>query len=324
MTVHGEREILPAVDRAEAPGILKRFTDGYNEAYRKLDPEAVDRVESGPLAEIGHADMRTQGALTPGGNPRYPSLVLDDARFTVPKQAGWPKFFVADTRSNRDRNRWLVVFLSDGPKDPWRAAYLSIVSPDRVPKFATDEDGYAEAVPVTAGRDTGLARDPAAVSRAYTDFLRTGEGGAFAPGPRTSGVREERDKLRRTPTFWTEFIDVPERAPDFPAPALRTEDGGALVFFTAHHRERRTMAKGLRPAVTDPRTRTLVTGELKTSVTYTRVSESAVRVPPAAGGKAAAGSEGKAGGKTAGKPAGDDGKIVFLNRIESVTAVKGE
>ncbi|UQI49233.1 hypothetical protein M1P56_05960 [Streptomyces sp. HU2014] len=313
------------MDKAEAPKILERFTDGYNEAYRKLDPKAIDRVESGPLAEIGHADMRTQGALTPGGNPRYPSLVLDDARFTVPKQAGWPKFFLADTRSNRDRNRWLVVFLREGPKDPWRAGYLSIVGPGRVPAFATDEDGYAEAVPVAKGKDTGLAEDPEAVSGAYTDYLRTGGGGAFAPGPRTSGLREEREKLRRTPTFWTEFIDVPERAPDFPSPALRTEDGGALVFFTAHHRERRTMAKGLRPAVTDPRTRTLVTGELKTSVTYTRVSESAVRVPPAATG-------GKAGAKAGGKPAGgasksdaaNDGKIVFLNRIESVTAVKGE
>ncbi|PAU44814.1 hypothetical protein CK936_32860 [Streptomyces albireticuli] len=329
MTVHGEREILPAVDKAEAPEILKRFTDGYNEAYRELDPKVIDRVESGPLAEIGHADMRTQGALTPGGNPRYPSLVLDDARFTVPKQAGWPKFFLADTRSNRDRNRWLVVFLREGPKDPWRAGYLSIVGPDRVPEFATDGDGYAEAVPVAEGRDTGLAKDPGTVSRAYTDFLRTGEGGAFAPGPRTSGVREERDKLRRTPTFWTEFIDVPERAPDFPTPALRTEDGGALVFFTAHHRERRTMAKGLRPAVTDPRTRTLVTGELKTSVTYTRVSESAVRVPPAPGGgttgaKSGGKPDGKAGGGASKNDPKNDGKIVFLNRIESVTAVKGD
>ncbi|MFD0384122.1 hypothetical protein ACFQ2B_23015 [Streptomyces stramineus] len=84
VTVHGEREILPAVDRAEAPKILKRFTDGYNEAYRKLDPNVISRVEAGPLAEIGHADMRTQNAITPGGNPKYPPLVLDDARFTVP------------------------------------------------------------------------------------------------------------------------------------------------------------------------------------------------------------------------------------------------
>jgi len=62
------------------------------------------------------------------------------------------------------------------------------------------------------------------------------------------------------------------------------------------------MAKGLRPAVTDPRTKPLLTGQLTKSVTYTRVSESAVRVPAKAKG----------------------GQAVFLNRIESVTAVQGE
>ncbi|MBT2385027.1 hypothetical protein J7E86_15840 [Streptomyces sp. ISL-11] len=302
MTVHGEREIIPAVDRAEAAEVLKHFNDGYNEAYRNLDPKVIDRVESGPLAEIGHADMRTQSALTPGGNPKYPSLVLDDARFTIPQQAGWPKFFLADTRSNRDRNRWFVVFLRGGAKEPWKAAYLSILSTDKVPKFATDKDGYAEAVPAAKGKDPGLATAPDAVSGAYTDYLRTGDGDVFAPGPRTTQLRAERDGLRRTPTFWTEYIDTPEKAPAFPAPALRTEDGGALVFFTAHHRERRTMAKGLRPAVTDPRTKPLLTGELTKSVTYTRVSESAVRVPAKGAG----------------------GRAVFLNRIESVTAVQGE
>ncbi|MCC3767549.1 hypothetical protein K6I34_005648 [Streptomyces sp. UNOC14_S4] len=312
MTVHGEREIVPAVEKAEAPEVLKRFTDGYNEAYRKLDRGVIARVESGPLAEIGYADMTTQNAVTPGGNPKYPPLVLDDARFLIPEQAGWPKFFVADTHSNRDGNRWFVVFLRDGVKDPWRAGYLSILSPDRVPKFVTDEDGWAEAVPTAKGdakdakgakgKDQELAMAPGAVSAAYTDFLRDGQGSAFAPGPRTTGMREEREKIKRTPTFWTEFIDTPEPADGFPTPALRIEGGGAMAFFSAHHRERRTMAQGLRPALTDPRMKALLKGDLTRSVTYTKVSESAVRVP-AAGSK-----EG----------------VAFLNRIESVTAVQGE
>lgn len=302
MTVHGEREIIPSVGRAEAPKVLQRFTEGYNEAYRKLDRGVIARVESGPLAEIGNADMTTQSALTPGGNPNYPPLVLDDARFTIPKQAGWPKFFLADTRSNRDGNRWFVVFLRDGVKEPWRAAYLSILSPDKVPAFATDKDGYAEAVPAAKGEDPALTTAPNAVSTAYTDFLRTGSGRTFAPGPRTTGLREDRDKIKRTPTFWTEFIDTPEGPDGFPTPALRTADGGALAFFTAHHRERRTMAEGLRPAITDPRMKALLSGDLKRSVTYTKVSESAVRIPPAK----------------------SNDRVVFLNRIEGVTTVKGE
>ncbi|WP_221462480.1 hypothetical protein [Streptomyces olivoverticillatus] len=319
VTVHGEREIIPSVDKAEAPRVLKRFTDGYTAAYRKLDPALVDRVEGGALAEIGRADVTAQRAATPQGNPGYPALVLDDARFTIPKMAGWPKFFVADTRSNRDKNRWLVVFTREGAQAPWKASYLSLMAEDKVPRFALDKDGYAQ-VPGAARKSGGDAAEPAgpavapeAVSGAYTDYLRTGQGSAFAPGA-PSLIRDERAKLVRTPTFWTEYIDTPEKAPSFPAPALSTPDGGALVFFTAHHREKRTMAKGLRPSVSDPRTKALLSGDLQHAVTFTRVSESAVLVPPKKSGPEKSGS-----GKGA-----SDGGIVFLNRIESLTVAKGE
>lgn len=308
MTVHGEREIIPSVSRAEAPKVLERFTEGYNEAYRKLDPAAVERVETGALAEIGKADLAAQRAATPDGNPGYPALTLADARFTIPRMAGWPKFFVADARSNRDKNRWFVVFTRAAAKEPWKAAYLSILSDHEIPKFATDKDGWAEPVPATGGPDgtsgaaTGLRMDPTAVSTAYTDYLRTGRGQVFAPGKATSALREDRGKRVRTPNYWTEFIDTPERAPAFPSFALRTDDGGALVFFTAHHREKRTMAKGLRPTLTERRTKALLSGDLKSAVTFVRVSESAVKVPA----------------KSA------DRRVVFLNRIESLTAAKGE
>ncbi|MEU5050845.1 hypothetical protein [Streptomyces sp. NPDC021096] len=298
------------MSRAEAPKVLKRFTEGYNTAYRKLDPALVDRVETGALAEIGRADLVAQRAVTPGGNPGYPALALEDARFTIPKMAGWPKFFVADTRSNRDRNRWVLVFTRAGAKEPWKAAYLSLLGESKVPRFAVDGDGYAEAVPAV-GKDTpdakgsgsGLMADPGVMSPSYTDYLRTGQGRTFAAGGATTLLREERAKLARTPTFWSEYIDTPEKAPGFPPLALRTRDGGALVFFTAHHRERRTMVKGVRPEVTDPRTKALLRGELKQAVTYTRISESAVQVP---------------------RRAADGGQVVFLNRIESLTAARGE
>ncbi len=317
MTVHGERAVVPAVTRAEAAKALGRFTDGYTEAYRRLDPALVDRVETGALAEIGRADLAAQRAATPGGNPGYPALKLDDARFTVPAMAGWPKFFLADTRSNRDRNRWLVVFTRAGAGKPWKAAYLSLLGEGKVPAFALDGDGHAEAVPAagvtgTASGAKGGAKGgaskpapvlaPGAVSGRYTDYLRTGDGNVFAPGGSTTLLREERARLARTPNFWTDYIDSPEKEPDFPAFGLRTADGGALVFFTAHHREKRTMAEGVRPTVTDPRTKALLSGDLRHAVTYTRVSESAVAVPP----------------RTAG------GQVVFLNRIESLTAAKGE
>ncbi|MEV5506882.1 hypothetical protein [Streptomyces orinoci] len=302
VTVHGERAIVPSLTRAEAPKVLREFTAGYTRAYRTLDPAEVDRVETGALAEIGKADLTAQRALTPKGNPGYPALVLDDARFTVPQMAGWPKFFLADTRSNRDGNRWLVVFARSGPKEPWKAAYLSLMPRERVPSFTLDKDGYALPVPEKPGAGSGLALDPSAVSGAYTAYLGSGTGEVFAPSGATTQLRADRAKFARTPSFWTEYLDTPDGAPGFPPFALRTKDGGALVFFTAHHREKRTMAKGLRPAVTDQRTKALLGGDLRTAVTYTRVSESAVTVPA--------------------KRAG--GRVTFLNRIELLIAARGD
>ncbi|MEV0263938.1 hypothetical protein AB0I49_21720 [Streptomyces sp. NPDC050617] len=299
VTVHGEREILPAVSREEAPKVLQGFTDAYNKAYRELDPAAVDAFEAGPLAANNRADLTAQHTLSPGGNKSYPALEFKDPRFTIPAQAGWPKFFVADAASNRDGNRWYLVFTRDGAKKPWRAAYLSILNPDDRPEFAAGKDGWAEPVPV--GEGSGLVVDPAAMSGAYTTYLQSGKG-KFAPGQSTSRTREAREKLRRTPSFWTAYIDTPAGPPEYAPLALRTKDGGAVVFFTAHHREKRTLAKGVKPAIGDPRTRALLTGDFKRSVTFTKVSESAVRVPS--------------------KDAG--GQVSFLNRIEGLTAVKGD
>ncbi|WP_186319220.1 hypothetical protein [Streptomyces sp. SAJ15] len=306
MTVHGERENIPSVDRAEAPKALKKFTDTYNRAYRELDPELIRRVETGPLAQIGVADLTAQRANDRDGkgNPGFAPLELSDARYLVPRQVGWPKFFVADTRSNRDpagvSNRWLLVFTRGGADEPWRVAYLSILGQDEMPRFATDEDGWAKPVPTGGG--SGLAVAPGALSKEYTDYLMTGEGRVFADGPATSRMRAERKKLLRTPKFWTEYIDTPTEDSGLAPVALRTKDGGAVVFFASHHRQKQTMAKGFRPNP-DPQIKALMTGEAKKSVTLTRVFESTVRVPA---------------------KAGTDPRVVFLNRLEQVTAAKGE
>lgn len=301
MTVHGERENIPSVAKDEAPKALKRFTDTYNKAYRELDPSLVSQVETGPLEEISTADLKAQHAQTPGGNAHASPLKLSDARYIIPKQVGWPKFFVADTESNRDDNRWLLVFTRGGADEPWKAAYLSILSRDEVPDFQIDKDGWAKPVPADGGTPK-LTAGPGKLSGAYTDYLMTGKGDVFADGASTSGLRTTRKKYLRTPKFWTEYIDTAAQGPRYAPVGLRLNDGGALVFFASHHRQKQTMAKGYRPNPT-PQIKALMTGEAKKSVALTRISEAAVRVPA--------------------RDAADP-KVVFLNRLEGVTAAKGE
>ncbi|MFG2191343.1 hypothetical protein [Streptomyces sp. NPDC048639] len=285
------------MSKADAPKALEEFTEGYNTAYRTSNPAALAKVETGPLQAMNQPGVKAQRKNRPAGYPDYPELELTDAKFTIPKQAGWPKFFLADADSNRDDNRWLLLFVRDGAKEPWKAAYLSILSPDEVPEFKTDEEGWAR--PVARGTAQGLAMAPGRLSTAYARYLKAGKGKKFAEGQATTGQIDTRDKLRRTARFWTEYIDQPAKPPQYAPVALRLADGGALAFFAAHHAEKRTMAEGFRVGQIDDGTASaLMTGKPRKWVSLSRISESAVRIPP-------------------------QGPVVFLNRLEGVTAAKG-
>lgn len=220
VTVHGERAVVPAVTKAEAAKALQRFTDGYNRANRELDPALGARVETGALQTMGEADLKARRVKNPDGLPDYPPLKLTDARFAIPRQAGWPKFFVADTDSNRDDNRWLLVFTRSALDDPWKAAYLSILSRDEVPEFAVDEDGYAE--PVTGGRGSALVTDPAKISKTYTDYLGSGKGSSSATAtPPPPSWRTASGRARPPSTGPSSPTSRPGRRSTAPWPSAR-------------------------------------------------------------------------------------------------------
>lgn len=281
MTVHGERELLPAATKSEAEQALKDFTDAYNKADKAYDPALDAGRVTGPLGAINQAGLRSRSITSPNGNPDHRPLELTDAKFVLPKKAGWPRWFVVDTDSNRDTdqgsgdNRWLLVFVRNGSEQLWEAAYLAILTPDEIPAFKTD-GGYA--VPVDAD-SAELAVAPKDLGRSYVSLLGGGEQGQFAAGPHTTEWRDERQKAAKRVGMATQYIDQVTDAGDFAPLALATEDGGALVFFATRYFERQTAAQGYRPKVT-PDVKALLTGEVKNTVTKEWVSSQAVLVKP--------------------------------------------
>ncbi|MEU8621950.1 hypothetical protein [Streptomyces sp. NPDC048623] len=303
VTVHGETALIPAASDAEAERALKDFTDAYNKADKAYDPALdADRV-TGPLGEINQAGLRSRQATAPDGNKNHTPLELTDAKFTVPRKAGWPRWFVVDADSNRDADkgaddtRWLLVFVRDGASRQWEVAYLSILSPDEVPAFRTEE-GYA--VPVAAD-STELAVAPERLGERYVSFLKDGQQGPFAPGAHTTGWRDDRKKAAGRPGLATQYVDQAENRGDFAPLGLATEDGGALVFFATRYFERQTAAPGYRPKV-GADVRALMTGEVKSTITKRWVSSQAALVKPA--------------GTTT------DG-VEVLGRLQGVTAAEG-
>ncbi|WP_231626757.1 hypothetical protein [Streptomyces apocyni] len=299
VTVHGERAIVPTATEEEAAQALEDFTTAYNKADKAYDPALSAGRVTGPLGAINQAGLRAKQKNNPDGNPGHSPLELTDAKFAIPQQAGWPRWFVADTKSNRgERTRWFLIFTRGGPDQLWQASYLTILGTDRVPEFTTDDDGWAEPV---APDSTEFAAAPESLSRRYTTYLKDG-GDGFAPGKNTTVWRAAREKNSSRPGMSTQWVDQPLSDEGFAPRGLRTKDGGAVVFFASRHYEKRTAAQGVRLSV-PPDLKALMTGEAKRSVTTEYTSNQIVRVPA----------------KTA-----DTTEVTVLNRIQGTTGAKGE
>lgn len=239
ITVHGEEAIVPALTEKEAAAALDRYVETRNDAFRDLDPERNSTVENGPFGAIDSAILTVLEGLGEGsaGQP----LKLSQPRFLIPQQAGWPKFFVVNAQSNQNNDeQWLLVFTRDSIDEQWSASYLAVLASRDELTFREDNDGYLEEVPLT---DSGLAVDPADLSKAYTDYLSGGEG-PFAAGAHTTELLAERQEQGSFPQFDVQYQDLPENEGDFAPVALRTKDGGALVLFSSRHLEKKTMAPG--------------------------------------------------------------------------------
>ncbi|GAA4788203.1 hypothetical protein GCM10023220_10790 [Streptomyces ziwulingensis] len=298
VVVHGEREILPSATRAEAVKALEKFTSAYNRADKAYDASADAAYTTGALGAIDAARLTAGRANNPDGNPSHQPLKLTDAKFTIPKKAGWPRWFVADALGNKGGDlRWVLVFTRDGLDETWQAAYLTLLSPDDVPEFRTDSDGWAEAVAADSER---LAVPPAELSKEYATYLQDG-GDTFAPGAQTSAWRAQRAKATR-PGLATQYIDEPLTSGDFAPLALRTKDGGALVFFTTRHFEKQTAAQSASVPAPNKDVRALTDGEIKQSLTMEFVSNE-VALNPAKG-------------------SGED-QVTVLARVQGLTSAKG-
>ncbi|GHH22712.1 putative lipoprotein [Streptomyces lanatus] len=297
MVVHGEREILPSATKAEAAKALQQFTVAYNKADKAFDSSLDADFVTGGMGEINAAQLKAGKVLSPSGNSAHTPLELSDVKITIPKKAGWPRWFVADAAANKIRNaRWLFVFTRSGLDDAWEAAYLTLVAPDDVPEFKTDKDGWAEAVSLNS---TELAVPPKDLSKEYAGYLKDG-GDVFASGRHTSEWRADRKKDAKRPGLATQFIDEPLTDGDYAPVALRTADGDAMVFFTTRYYEKRTAYAGTSVPSPGRAVEAVTTGEIKQSLTMEIVSNEIAIDPKGSG------------------------KVELIGRTQGLTSAKGE
>ncbi|MCL8010349.1 hypothetical protein [Streptomyces sp. AS02] len=297
VVVHGEREILPSATKAEATKALEEFTSAYNKADKAYDSSLDADYVTGALGDIDGARLKAGKAVSPGGNAAHTPLKLSDTKITIPKKAGWPRWFVVDAAGNKFGSaRWVFVFTRSGLDEPWEAAYLTLVAPGDMPKFKTDKDGWAEAVPANS---TELAVPPSDLSKQYAGYLKKG-GDVFADGRHTSEWRADRTKAAKRPGLVSQFIDEPLTSGDYAPLALRTTDGGALVFFTTRYYEKRTAYAGTSVPSPGKGVEALTEGEVKQSLTMEIISNEMALDPKGSG------------------------KVEVIGRTQGLTSAKGE
>ncbi|WP_128437237.1 hypothetical protein [Streptomyces cyaneus] len=297
VVVHGEKEVLPSATKAEAAKALQQFTAAYNKADKAYDSSLDADYVTGALSDIDSARLKAGKAVSPGGNAAHTPLELSDVNYTIPKKAGWPRWFLADAAGNKFGNaRWIFVFTRGGLDEPWEGTYLTLVAPGDLPKFKTDKDGWAEAVPANS---TELAVPPGDLSKSYAAYLKDGKG-VFAPGRHTSAWRADREKAAKRPGLVSQFIDEPLTSGDYAPLALRTVDGSALVFFTTRYYEKRTAYAGTNVPSPGKAVEALTKGEIKQSLTMEIISNELALDPKGSG------------------------KVQVIGRTQGLTSAKGE
>ncbi|MFI5803118.1 hypothetical protein [Streptomyces sp. NPDC051561] len=292
--MHGELAIVPAATKAEAARALKDFTLAYNKADKAYDPALAAGRVTGALGAINQAGLKARRAQNPGGNPGHQELALTDAHFLIPQQKGWPRWFVADTDSNRDTDggradtRWLVVFVRGGADQLWQASHLLTLTPGEVPEFAADGEGFAKPAPLDGA---GLVAPPKELGGAYTSYLenkgRSEQQVTFAPGRDTTLWLASRVRASQRIGRSMQYLDQPLNTGTFAPVGLMTKDGGAFVFFASRHFEKQTAARGVALLDINPDVTALLTGTPKSTLTKERVSSQVALVPKKGAAKSA-------------------------------------
>ncbi|MGP4026591.1 hypothetical protein [Actinomadura sp. 3N407] len=198
----------PAITAEESRRVLKDWADRHNKAITSGDERLWRDTVTGALEAPVTARVRTYGKL-----PKSAEISLANPVFYVPRQDDHPKWFgiAALERSGGTEQQVLGVFVKTDAKTRWRAAHW-LTFQGRPPQLAYDRQGYAIPAP-----DRGL---PAA----HANYLENGDQGALVPDDYSSNART------REQGDWTATPGTITPGPG-PSYALRTEDGGALVWY---------------------------------------------------------------------------------------------
>ncbi|ROO89946.1 hypothetical protein EDD29_7658 [Actinocorallia herbida] len=221
----------PALTLDQAKTVLTEFQTTTAKAAGALNAALLTPVETGPQLEMDTAAYK----LLKATDKKAQAVSYADPIYYIPRIAdGQPRWFAVDAQSGTD-TRHALLFVEEGDGS-WKLA----ADPQR--KEATplkgvtvDGSGFAEVA------SDGLALQPAQLADAHATLLTDGPQAAgaagLASGPQTTDTHAMIQKIdtglnQAGVAFSTTF--TPAGTSTY---ALRTDDGGAFVWYVLRQKE---------------------------------------------------------------------------------------
>ncbi len=205
--------------------ILAQYREVRNTAIRLLDPKPLSIVETGPVLAIdtGSFDVAQRLSRTQPEDERQ----LEISRIETPRFTQYPLWFMVTAFDPASRVDVVQIFERQTPVDPWLLVAAPQTLPStKLPGLRHDAD---HVVPVAAGNGKGMAMSPQKAAASYAKALASMSGSSdvarddFIKKMRTSfDQANQLEGVQVTQTWAAERVQH----------ALRTDDGGALVWVT--------------------------------------------------------------------------------------------
>lgn len=234
-------EMEQAIDKSDVAEILDHYRDVRNTAIGLLDAKPLSIVEGGPMLAIdsGSFEVSQRLSRTESEDERELQVTTIEA----PSFSKYPLWFMVTAFDPAARVDVVQIFERRTPVDPWLlVAAPQTVPSTRVPSVRHDGDGHAIRVSATNGK--GMEMSPQQAANAYSRTL-----GSMSD---TAGDVERDDFIRKMRSAFVqanslEGVSVTQTwAAEKVDHALRTKDGGALVWVTLLRLDKYTVQPGIK------------------------------------------------------------------------------
>ncbi len=229
------RSASPDITVAQAHQVFDRYAAARAAGTAKPGSRVTWlSLETGPQRAYDSASLRS--VITSASGYHAPT-------FYLPERSGYPRFFVAGTATapvaadgaeTRPSGPGLMLFEQSSAGARWLLASTSrLAAGEALPKLAADNAGYVPTVPLADAALLAPPEDAGALQAAVVDDgPASAAARVVAPGPLTTGLFQ--GALSRANGMTAPRGDIYQWELDgasYPQFALRTADGGALVFY---------------------------------------------------------------------------------------------